>query len=782
MRRFVATAFLISTTMLSGSIAYAQNAAATSLNPEAMGEIVVTAQRRSENVLKVPLAVTVVSGTALSNAGVNNLASLTSLAPSLQTANDDTYSIRGVGTTTFSPTIEPTVSQVVDDVVLGNATFAAAPFYDVQRVEVLNGPQGLLFGKNASAGLVNITTARPILGEFHADAEAEGVNRYRPGGDGYGLLLKSNLNIPLGQTSAIRISGVYNTQDSIVRQVAQTSAGRNDINLAQGGGRIKFLSEPSDALSIYLIGDYITSRGAAGFTDVTLRSLGAGSPTQAALTNFKASYGIVPSPTNLQAASDAPTYRDVDMGGASANLAYKLQNGIQLSSITAWRKLNTKFQIDGDTIALNAFNLNANATNYEQFSQELRATLPADSRLSGQGGLYYFHATTYNAVNRGGLNLVPPFVAVGFPFCIGATVTAGPPPACSTTRTNFLGQDSRLNQTTDSYAVFGQLSYKILETVKATAGGRFTRDEATLALRENMDADSYFVTLGVPKNTVNTKATASNFSYKIGLDWQATPTTLIYGFYGRGYKGPGFSNSSAGVGVDVRVAPEISNGGEIGLKGSLLGRSVTYSVSAFYTKFQNLQVQSWNNTLQTFSLQNAATATSKGVDLSLTYRPARDLSFSGNASILDATYGSYAGVQCYVGQVSPTCTNGYFNAAGLPILLSAKFSSSMSMDYTPTLRNNLKGMLGLGLYHRSSYLSGFSPSERLPEVTRIDARIGLQSDNWTAALFCKNCFNVIQPFSIGQYPGDTTNGVMSTVQRFNNDSVRTIGLRFTYKH
>lgn len=388
MRHFVATAFLISTTMLSGSIAHAQQAAAKSPNSEAMGEIVVTAQRRSENVLKVPLAVTVVSGTALSNAGVNNLASLTSLAPSLQTANDDTYSIRGVGTTTFSPTIEPTVSQVVDDVVLGNATFAAAPFYDVQRVEVLNGPQGLLFGKNASAGLINITTARPVLGEFHADAEAEGVNRYRPGGDGYGLLLKSNLNIPLGQTSAIRVSGVYNTQDSIVRQVAQTATGRNDINLAQGGGRIKFLSEPSDALSIYLIGDYITSRGAAGFTDVTLRSLGAGSPTQAALTNFNATYGIVPSPTNLRAATDAPTYRDVGMGGASANLAYKLRNGIQLSSITAWRKLNTKFQIDGDSIALNAFNLNTNVTNYEQFSQELRATLPADSRLSGQGGLY----------------------------------------------------------------------------------------------------------------------------------------------------------------------------------------------------------------------------------------------------------------------------------------------------------------------------------------------------------------------------------------------------------
>lgn len=100
---------------------------------------------------------------------------------------------------------------------------------------MLNGPQGLLFGKNASAGLINITTARPVLGQFHADAEAEGVNRYRPGGDGYGLLLKSNVNIPLGQTSAIRVSGVYNTQDSIVRQVAQTSTGRNDINLAQGG-------------------------------------------------------------------------------------------------------------------------------------------------------------------------------------------------------------------------------------------------------------------------------------------------------------------------------------------------------------------------------------------------------------------------------------------------------------------------------------------------------------------------------------------------------------------
>ena len=194
---------------------------------QADGEIIVTAQRRSESVLRVPVSVTVVGAEALRDNGINDLSALTKLAPSLQTGNDDSFSVRGIGTNTFAPTVESTVSQVLDEVVLGSPTFAANAFYDIERIEVLNGPQGLLFGKNASAGLVNITTVRPRLGEYDMSFDAEATSRFRPADDGEGVRVRTTLNIPVGDTVAVRASGTYPIQDAITRNVGNP-IGRND--------------------------------------------------------------------------------------------------------------------------------------------------------------------------------------------------------------------------------------------------------------------------------------------------------------------------------------------------------------------------------------------------------------------------------------------------------------------------------------------------------------------------------------------------------------------------
>ena len=172
------------------------------------GEIIVTAQRVSQNVLKVPVSVTVVGAEELLKRGANDLTAVTRLAPSLQVAQDNTFSIRGVGTATFANTVEASVSQVVDDVVLGNREYAANAFYDVARVEVLNGPQGLLFGKNASAGLVNITTNKPKLGVFSANGDGEFVRRDRPVKDGNGYQLRATLNLPIGDSAALRLNTI----------------------------------------------------------------------------------------------------------------------------------------------------------------------------------------------------------------------------------------------------------------------------------------------------------------------------------------------------------------------------------------------------------------------------------------------------------------------------------------------------------------------------------------------------------------------------------------------
>ncbi|WP_240344711.1 TonB-dependent receptor plug domain-containing protein [Novosphingobium sp. THN1] len=245
----------------------------------APGEIIVTAQRRSENVLKVPVSVTVVGAEQLIQRGANDLTAVTKLAPSLQVAQDNTFSVRGVGTATFSNTVEASVSQVIDDVVLGNREYAANAFYDVARVEVLNGPQGLLFGKNASAGLVNITTNKPKLGEFSFSADGELVQRARPGDDGTGYQIRSTVNAPLGDKAALRLNAIYSDQDPITVGKVNPNV-RNDLGLENLGLRAKLLFEPTDNLSVYVIGDYNRQRGITGRYDITFRQFGPAASTR----------------------------------------------------------------------------------------------------------------------------------------------------------------------------------------------------------------------------------------------------------------------------------------------------------------------------------------------------------------------------------------------------------------------------------------------------------------------------------------------------------------------
>ena len=736
-------------------------------------DIIVTAQRRSENVLRVPVSVTVVSGDALRANGINDLSAVTKLTPSLQTGNDDTFSVRGIGTSTFAPTIESSVSQVLDEVVLGNPTFAANAFYDIQRIEVLNGPQGLLFGKNASAGLVNITTTRPKLGEYGASFDVEATSRYRPGDDGLGVRVRTTVNVPISDTVAVRASGIYSAQDAVVVNLIKP-IGRNDVDLRQYGGRLKVLAEPNEALSIYLIADYFKSSGLSGFASSTYRAVGPNSQ----YTQILAASGVMSGPENLTYASDGEAYRDVEMGGAQANINYVFGNGMQLSSITAWKAFKQTFQADSDATPVDFLNTNTNSTKYNQFSQELRLALPADNVLSGQFGLYYFQSNTTNDVLRGGLNGFPSFVAAGFPFCINAVVSAGPPPACGVSRRFFLGQDSHLESSVKSYAGFGQVSYAVADGLKVTAGGRITHDNGSVELTENLG--KYFVTLGTPNNLTTDQYSNTNFSWRVGVDYQVTPETLLYGFYGWGYKGPGFSNSSSGRGQRLAVNPEISKGGEIGIKSALFDHKLTVSISAFYTRFTDLQVQAFVDSLQTVVLSNAATVTTKGVDASIQLRPTRGLTLSASASLIDAKFNDYPGAQCYVTQLD--CTGGtVFNAAGRRVPLSSKFTSTVSVDYSHPLNAHLDAFTNLSYYHRSPMTTGFAPGTVVPTVDRLDANVGLRMKNATLSVFCKNCTNQIRPFSIGTEPGDSINrGALTTVQRFNFDSVRTIGLRFGF--
>jgi iron complex outermembrane receptor protein len=738
-----------------------------------IAEIVVTAQRRPERLQNVPVSVTAIGADTLKERGLNEATQLTIATPSLQIGQESSFSIRGIGTLAFSTTIDSSVAMAIDDVNIGRPLAGGNAFLDVAQVEVLNGPQGLLFGKNASAGLINITTVRPRIGitETLFDLEADA----RPGGS-EGVIARATVNLPVSANSALRVSGIYNYQDSLTDHVSGDVPARYEDSNRQFGIRGKYLFEATDNLSIYLIGEYNEQHGLSGFADGTYRSLGLNSVN----TPFLPTTNYEPGPKNLTAVSNAPGFRDLKNGGAQASISYVTSGGVEVSDIAAWRFYDFDQQNDGDITLGDGLDLNRSGSKYNQYTNEFRVALPADSRLTGQAGLYLFHSTLDGTTNRAGSNFFPAFLLPSFPFCVGATPAAGGPPNCSINNDYFLGTDKFYNLKTTSYAGFGQFTYQLFESFKIIAGARVTRDEIEIDLTQNQL--NYFVPFGA-RGVFNQSYGNTNLSWRAGAQYNPTEAIMVYGTFARGYKGPGFNDTPATANADLTIKPETSDSFEIGLKSTWLNHKLTFNVTAFHNTLHNYQAQAFDTDIRTFLVKNAASVKNKGVEVSFVARPIPQLTINGSTTFLDSKFESFAGAQCYPGQPDPSCNvDNTFDAGGLRTPSSPKFSATMSATFEQPVSDGLSFVADVNYYHRSSinYLINGAPGATVSPIDILGGSIGFRGSNWTVAVFCKNCTNKIFPNYIGLESGDASAGIASYVQTLGYNSVRTIGARLNF--
>jgi iron complex outermembrane receptor protein len=761
------------------SVAHTAHAQETAQN-EGVTDIVVTAQRRAERLQDVPVSVTALGGDSLKSRNLNDLTQVALAAPSLQVGNDNSFAIRGVGTQAFATTIDSSVATALDDVNLGRPFLTQGLFNDVERVEVLNGPQGLLFGKNASAGLLNVVSTRPKLGSFGSETNLELNNRSTPGSDteAWSVIARQTVNIPVGDTAALRINGTYSVEEPGTNFVG-TGGVRNDLDRKQYGVRAKYLQEITPELELYVIGEYAESHGVAGIYDRTYRELGEGSVNAAPL----AASGIVPGDKNFTFAGDGGYWRDLKLGGAQASLSYTADSGLVVSNIFAWKFYNFDAQLDTDFTNSNGADINYSHADYDQFSNELRVALPAGNRLTGQAGLYYFHSTIDQRSQIAGNNYLPDFLLPTFPFCVGAAAVPGAfPPTCSVSNDYFLGRDNSYRMKTDSYAAFGQLTYALTDALKFFAGGRVTRDEISIDLDQNRGA--YFVTLGVPGEIAQSYG-HTDFSWRTGGQYQVARDAMIYASYGRGYKGPGFNDTGATATTSLLVKPEKSNTAEIGAKTSWFNRRLVVNASLFHTKFKNYQTQSLDTQLQSFVVQNAASVISKGVELTVNANPFRGLSINGSATFLSSKFKDFAGAECYPGQTDASCaTSGSFNAGGKRTPTAPKFTSSLQASYEFQTDGAVHPFIEGNWYHRTpiNYLINQAPGATVPTTDLIGASAGVRIDNgMRLSIFCKNCTNEYNPNFIGLDSGDAISGIATYQQQFGFDSVRTIGANIQFR-
>ena len=689
---------------------------------DAPADIVVTAQKRTERLQQVPLAVTVVSGDTLAAQGKVNLEGAQYLIPTLTflksgTTLNQSLFLRGVGTATFSIAGEPSVSTVLDGVVFSRSGEAFSDLVDIERLEVLRGPQGTLFGKNASAGVINITSVKPgdKLGGY---AEA---GFFSGNGDEYRA--RAALDLPLSASIRSRLTGFYDHYDGNIYNIA---VGHRVNGLEHYGVRGIVEGDVKDNIKLTFIADYHRNNddccaeiiaGAPQFTS----GPNAGQVNAAALALIQT---VLPT---LRGAATRTIDQNLVTSTRETGYGFSLQADVDagpvtFTSITAYRNYaNTEIR-DGDwlpqpyvnaTVAGATFGLQQLHDDGPQtghtWSQELRLTSPSTGFLTYVAGFYFSDAVSERIFNRSDIvcGLAPGAVAPA-----GVLIPCGSPlagPSTFPTGTADFGSDFR------NIALFGQAVFHLSPRLRLIGGARFTVDQLDVfhsrvtplagpGIGGNFDAGvnnnglGGGVSNGIP---FTARANNTNISGKAGAQYDLTDTSTTYATYTRGYKGPAFNvfYNLSYTGTN-KIAPEDSDAFEVGLKNTLLGGKLTLNLAAYYAKYHNFQANNPDvvNGVVTTRFTNAGEVSTRGGEADLLYRPVRDLSISGGVAYTDAHVDAF---------LVPNGNNNGVIPSGTPLGFAPKFKGDLGVDYRVRTGGAVDVALGAQGSYQSSELSLF---------------------------------------------------------------------------
>ncbi|MBW8813395.1 MAG: TonB-dependent receptor [Caulobacterales bacterium] len=588
-------------------------------------EVIVTAQKRVERLQDVPLAVTAVSGETLQRLQINDTNTLIQVAPSLtyqqgQNPTNTSFRIRGIGTSLFGQGLESSVSVVLDGVVMARGSQSFTDLADIERIEVLRGPQGTLFGKNATAGVINVVTARPSQ-SFAGKATltlAEGGERRVSG----------TVTGPLGDKLAGRLTAYYNDVRGYVRN---RGAGGWENGYESWGARGKLLWRPTENLEILGTAEYRQNL-ANCCQPVSIVA------TTPALVKLLAP--VVASPDNREVSNNGLAFTN------QVQATYSVEGDLDLgwstvTSITAYQhyKQDANNEVDnifnpspvfvGSTGGSNysKFDVNHGLVHLEQFSQELRLASPSDQRLTYVLGTYYFW-----------LELDRPFERRRA-YCTAGANQIGSP--CTPVQWQSLGAYSLLQST--HVAGFGQAEYRLVDKLKLIGGLRVQRERVSVeGFRYGplFPGDTLFS--GTPSVNAGQNAADTAVTGKLGLKYEFSRRAQAYATYTRGYKGLGFSTEiQADFAAQAPILPEHVNAYEIGFKGQTADRRASVAVALFLQDYTNLQIQANRSDTTTGVIQfvqtNAGSARTKGVEVEGQWNPTDSLSVTGAVTYAKAT-------------------------------------------------------------------------------------------------------------------------------------------------
>jgi iron complex outermembrane receptor protein len=693
-------------------------------------EVIVTARKREERLQDVAVAVSAISGKAIDDAHIRNSADLTQLVPSLTlgSGGGESFVIRGIGTQAFSGGVEPSVSTMIDGVVLGRSSQSFMQLVDIQRVEVLRGPQGTLFGKNSSSGVVHFITRDPS-DEPEGTLRASAIDRdeYRLGATVSGPV-SDNLGLRLtygGVRDDGYIENVYNSDD----------LGGGDTDTV----RFKARWTPAPDLDLKWSSDYAKEDDTNRIS--TLRVVQDPAIAEEVLP-------VVASKDNYRVNLNGDISNDIKTWGHSLEINWDL-SGHTLTSISGYRKFEKDAITDNDDRPTDprAFTSQSQSNDQDQYTQELRINSPGDDRLRYVSGLYLFLQSLDQQLTR-----------------------------------TIAGSVSMSDYTVDTtnYAAFGEVTYDITESVRGLAGGRYTYDELKYKFQRE---SAIWGTVNPPFKDDNDD---TNFSGKLTLEWDMLEDAMLYGSFTQGYKGQAYNVTFGTTPPLESVDPEKSNSWEVGLKSMLFDSRLILNGALFLTDYDDFQGQTQiddgDNTA--FFLTNAGEVRTQGLELDFTALATQNLSLNGGLSLIDATIEDFKSGPCSQGQkFSGACPNGDQDLSDGDLPFSPDWKVILNANYLIPLDGLPFDLVAKAAYRgqddvlmditqdKGTVQSGYS-------VFDLSMTLESNEEHWDATLYVKNVAD--KHYASGIFSNQISFNPGGYSQRLPKVSRRTTGLEVRY--
>lgn len=649
---------------------------------DGLEEIVVTAQRRTENQQLVPISITTIDDNFIETLGAPRLRDLEYSIPNVLFASSDatvrsTISIRGVSTDDRNIGFETGVGVYIDGVYQGRSASFNQNISDIQRIEVLRGPQGTLYGKNTIAGAFNITTIEP-------GAELQGKGLLRVGnfdnyeGNGFisGPLIDGKL---YGKVSAFagNRSGYYDN----------LATGTDLANKRESGGRLQLRATPSDVLELTFSADYANDE--SDFVESEVSSVEV--PPIPGLTPLD--LGLAP---GLRTVNQDDGIADRDVWGAALTIDLDLASGHTLTAVSGYRDASTELRTDGDRSpfpVLDIFFFDDN----RHFSQELRLASPAGRRLNYLFGIYYFdqEAETMRPI------LIDETALIGF--------DTG----------DEYGNAGTVD--TEAYALFFNADYALTDRLTLIAGARFNREEKRL--RYTQDGQIVF---GLPDVAMlGDELEDDDVSPTVGLRFDVGDNVSAYGKLALGYKSGGWNADFLdGTDVDgdgdfdaddIQFEPERVTSYEIGVKSTLFDNRLRLNMAAFFLDYEDLQVSQFDDDCSCRRINNAGQAESFGAELEFEALLTESLELGGGIGWTEAEFTDF-----------PNADGPGTNFKGNTLANAPAWTATLSARYGRVLRSGGELYIGGQYTYRDDYFSGTAndPLSSIDGYSLVNAQIG----------------------------------------------------------